>query len=55
MTATDITFRTPDAKLRELLTDPDPDVADAAKAEQAERLRMAGGATLELLGEEADR
>lgn len=55
MTAADITFRTPDAKLRELLTDLDPDVAKAAEAERLRRLARAVGATLELLGEEPDR
>lgn len=55
MTAADITFKTPDDELRRLLTDMDKTVADAAEAERQARLRMAGGATLELLWEEAER
>lgn len=49
----EITHRTPDLELTHMLTDIDPEVAEAAQAEIAERRKLAGGPSLEL-GEETE-
>lgn len=52
MNAPEITHRTPDIELTHMLTDLDPQVAEAAQAEIAERRKLAGGPSLELIESE---